>query len=206
MTSRHQLLWEPHPLCTGRRALLSTPRKTHMLMSHCKVTDNQKTLIDTLEKCNLRTTQQMRVLEVMVGGLGELGLIKTDVQDSGRDKKEEKKRSRWQLFYGHFNQMKEMNSDFTFTIENDSENQIKHVFWANHNFQQLYKEFGDVVTFDMTYKTNRYGLIFGAFIGTNHHHQSILFGCGLISNEKFDLFGFSINGSKQYLEGHQKPS
>ncbi|RYR12535.1 hypothetical protein Ahy_B04g070041 isoform D [Arachis hypogaea] len=47
-----------------------------------------------------------------------------------------------------------------------------------------YEYFGDVVSFDMTYNTNRYNLIFGSFVGVNHHDQSILLGCALMKNEK----------------------
>lgn len=36
-----------------------------------------------------------------------------------------------------------------------------------------YREFGDVVTFDTTYKKNRYDLIFGVFTGINHHGSMI---------------------------------
>ena len=48
--------------------------------------------------------------------------------------------------------------------------------------------FGDVITFDTTYLTNPYKMSFAPFVGVNHHGQSILLGCGLISNENVDIF------------------
>ncbi|XP_022852997.1 protein FAR1-RELATED SEQUENCE 5-like [Olea europaea var. sylvestris] len=53
---------------------------------------------------------------------------------------------------------------------------------------QAYKEFGDVVTFDTTYLTNKYDMPFTPFVGVNHHGQSTLLGCGLVSNEDTDTF------------------
>ncbi|XP_038717223.1 protein FAR1-RELATED SEQUENCE 5-like [Tripterygium wilfordii] len=50
------------------------------------------------------------------------------------------------------------------------------------------REFGDVITFDMTYLTNKYDMPFAPFVGVNHHGQSILLGYGLISNEDTDTF------------------
>ena len=44
------------------------------------------------------------------------------------------------------------------------------------------------MTFDTTYLTNRYDMPFAPFVGVNHHGQSILFGCGLISNEDTKTF------------------
>ena len=44
------------------------------------------------------------------------------------------------------------------------------------------------MTFDTTYLTNRYDMSFAPFVGVNHHGQSILLGCGLISNEDTQTF------------------
>ena len=38
--------------------------------------------------------------------------------------------------------------------------------------------------FDTTYNTNKYGMIFAHLIGVNHHCQTIVFGCALLSDEK----------------------
>ena len=39
------------------------------------------------------------------------------------------------------------------------------------------------MAFDTTYLTNKYDMPFAPFVGVNHHGQSILLGCGLVSNE-----------------------
>ncbi|XP_022845329.1 protein FAR1-RELATED SEQUENCE 5-like [Olea europaea var. sylvestris] len=54
--------------------------------------------------------------------------------------------------------------------------------------QLAYKEFGDVVTFDTTYLSNEYNMSFAPFVGVNHHGQSTLLGCRLLSNEDTDTF------------------
>jgi len=43
--------------------------------------------------------------------------------------------------------------------------------------------FGEVVTFDITYLTNKYDMPFDPFVGVNHHGQSVLLGCIVLSNE-----------------------
>ncbi|XP_022853627.1 protein FAR1-RELATED SEQUENCE 5-like [Olea europaea var. sylvestris] len=40
---------------------------------------------------------------------------------------------------------------------------------ADNRCRQAYKEFGDVVTFDTTYLTNKYDMPFAPFVGVNHH-------------------------------------
>ncbi|GJT88883.1 FAR1-related sequence 5-like protein [Tanacetum coccineum] len=54
--------------------------------------------------------------------------------------------------------------------------------------REAYEEFGDVVTFDTTYFTNKYEMPMAPFVGVNHHRQSILLGCGLILNEDTKTF------------------
>ncbi|KAH9770971.1 putative lysophospholipase BODYGUARD 4 [Citrus sinensis] len=71
--------------------------------------------------------------------------------------------------------------------END---RLKNVFWADRRSRAAYKYFGDVVTFDTTYLTNKYDMSFAPFVGVNHHGQSILLGCGLISHEDTETFAW----------------
>jgi hypothetical protein len=48
--------------------------------------------------------------------------------------------------------------------------------------------FGDVVTFDTTYRTNLYDMPFGLFVGVNNHFQSMIFGGVLLRDETVDTF------------------
>ncbi|XP_028120899.1 protein FAR-RED IMPAIRED RESPONSE 1-like [Camellia sinensis] len=59
---------------------------------------------------------------------------------------------------------------------------------ADAKSRVAYKAFGDVVSFDTTYLTNKYDMPFAPFVGVNHHGQSILFGCGLLCNENTETF------------------
>ncbi|KAL2487013.1 Protein FAR1-RELATED SEQUENCE 5 [Abeliophyllum distichum] len=51
-----------------------------------------------------------------------------------------------------------------------------------------YAYFGDVVVFDTTYNTNRYSMVFGPFVGVNHHGRTVIFGYGLLSDETTKSF------------------
>lgn len=51
-----------------------------------------------------------------------------------------------------------------------------------------YRFFGDVITFDTTYKTNLYDMPFGLFVGVNNHFQSIILAGVLMHNEQEESF------------------
>lgn len=65
---------------------------------------------------------------------------------------------------------------------------MKNIFWADQRTRAAYKDFGDVVTFDTTYLTNKYDMPLVFFLGVNYHGQSILLGCGLISYQDTETF------------------
>ncbi|XP_022855493.1 protein FAR1-RELATED SEQUENCE 5-like [Olea europaea var. sylvestris] len=88
----------------------------------------------------------------------------------------------------YFSEMQAECLGFYFSIDLDEDSRLRNVFWADNRCRQAYKEFGDVVTFDTTYLTNKYDMPFAPFVGVNHHGQSTLFGCGLLSNENTDTF------------------
>lgn len=58
-----------------------------------------------------------------------------------------------------------------------------------------------MVTFDMTYLTNKYDMTFTSFVGINYHRQSTLFGCGLVSNGDIDTFVWLFRTQLQCLYG-----
>ncbi|KAI8550566.1 hypothetical protein RHMOL_Rhmol06G0117100 [Rhododendron molle] len=51
-----------------------------------------------------------------------------------------------------------------------------------------YRYFEDVVTFDTTYRTNKYDMPFSPFTGVNHHMQSIQYACALLQDETETTF------------------
>ena len=49
-------------------------------------------------------------------------------------------------------------------------------------------DFGDVVTFDTTHKTNKNNMPLGLFVGSNHQLQNIVFGQALLQDETTESF------------------
>jgi hypothetical protein len=66
-----------------------------------------------------------------------------------------------------------------------------------------YAKFGDVVTFDTTYRTNLYSLPFGLFVGVNNHFQSIIFGGVLLTIEKTEDFEWAFSKFCEIMGGKE---
>ncbi|XP_047317122.1 protein FAR1-RELATED SEQUENCE 5-like [Impatiens glandulifera] len=88
----------------------------------------------------------------------------------------------------YFSQMQNICLNFHYTFDLDEDSHIRNVFWADARCRASYDYFSDVMTFDTTYLTNRYDMSFAPFVGVNHHGQSILLGCSLLSSEDVASF------------------
>jgi len=83
----------------------------------------------------------------------------------------------------------------------DEKGTVKSMLWCTGKNRMDYKNFGDVVTFDTTYRTNLYSLPFGIFIGGNCHFQSIIFGGVLLSTETAEDFQWTFQNFIEMMDG-----
>ena len=63
--------------------------------------------------------------------------------------------------------------------------------------QEEYVDFGDVMTFDITHKTNIYDKPLAIFVGANHHLQNTVFGCVLLGDETIPTFEWVFQAFKR---------
>ncbi|KAM3331442.1 hypothetical protein ACQJBY_027434 [Aegilops geniculata] len=80
------------------------------------------------------------------------------------------------------------NSGFYFDYVLDDKGRLIHVFWADATCRKNYALFGELVSFDSTYSTNQYNMIFTPFTGINHHKASVCFGAAMLHDEKADSY------------------
>ncbi|GJY61363.1 protein FAR1-related sequence 5 [Tanacetum coccineum] len=73
-------------------------------------------------------------------------------------------------------------SDFSFDylVENA---ELTAIFWADEVSKYNYREFGDVVSFDATFKTNKYKMVFVLFTAIDNHRKYVTVAAGLLKNE-----------------------
>ncbi|KAK0577765.1 hypothetical protein LWI29_038296 [Acer saccharum] len=87
-----------------------------------------------------------------------------------------------------FTSMQEVDPNFIYAMKLDEEHRLKNVFWVDSKGREDYKIFGDVVSFDTTYITNKYLMPFALFVGVNNHNQSAILGCALFTDETTSSF------------------
>jgi hypothetical protein len=107
------------------------------------------------------------------------------------------------VFFDNFKRKREANSSFYYAYEVDSEDCLKHVFWAYGICRKNYSLFGDVISFDTTYETNKYLRIFAPFTGLNHHRHCVTFGAAFFADETSDSFVWLFEKILEAMGGHK---
>ncbi|CAO2813499.1 unnamed protein product [Amaranthus hypochondriacus] len=93
-----------------------------------------------------------------------------------------------QIILNYFCQKQLTSPNFFYIMDLNDEGQLKNVFWIECRARAAYNYFGDVVAVDTTSLSNKYGIPLVAFIGINHHGQSILLGCAFIAEETVENY------------------
>jgi hypothetical protein len=73
-----------------------------------------------------------------------------------------------QLFVARMEMKKEANFAFFYDFIVDEHGKLAYVFWVDATSRKNYRHFGDLVSFDATYSTNQYNMIFATFTCVNH--------------------------------------
>lgn len=162
---------------------LVPPDQVHCLRSHRQISGPAKTLIDTLQAAGMGPRRIMSALIKEYGGISKVGFTEVDCRNYMRNNRQRSLEGDIQLLLDYLKQMHTESPNFFYAVQGDEDQSMGNVFWADPKARTNYTYFGDTVTFDTTYRSNRYRLPFAPFTGVNHHGQPVLFGCAFLINE-----------------------
>ena len=162
---------------------LVPPDKVHCLRSHRHVSGAAKSLIDTLQGAGIGPSGIMSALIKEYGGISNVGFTERDCRNYMRSSRQRTLGGDTQLLLDYLRNMQAENPAFVYAVQGDEDQCMNNIFWADPKARMNYTYFGDTITFDTTYRSNRYRLPFAPFTGVNHHGQPVLFGCALLINE-----------------------
>ncbi|RYR16127.1 hypothetical protein Ahy_B04g073070 isoform I [Arachis hypogaea] len=177
-----------HP-CSAKQAVHYTEYKELTMHAKCVIQNN--------DEAGIRPNKTYLALTNEVGGSSNLGYSEKDERnfitsnlrcaDENADVKE---------MISYFMRMKDINPNFFYAVDVDEVNQFKSALWVDTRCRASYEYYGDVVSFDTTYRRNKHGLPFASFVGVNHHGKSTLLRCTLMGNEEICCFEWVF---KQWL-------
>ncbi|XP_031090998.1 protein FAR1-RELATED SEQUENCE 5-like [Ipomoea triloba] len=190
----------------GRYSVFSFEiRHTHSLCSELakpfmrvnrKLSVGHQSFVANCARANIGPIKSFKLYKQMVGDFVNVGATGVDFQNFKRDLMVYISGGDAQLIVEKFLHKKELWSTFCFDYDVDEYDQLSRVFWADPAARRNFASFGDVVSFDATYKTNRYNLVFVPFTGMDNHKKSVTFASGLIAKEDVDSYVWLLGNFK----------
>ncbi|XP_074277638.1 protein FAR-RED IMPAIRED RESPONSE 1-like [Silene latifolia] len=160
------------------------------------ITDYHKMIIVSNSRLKIGATKTYRICKEQVNGFENIGASLNDFKNFHRDVKCFIHERDGQLFVDHFKEMIETRIGFYFDYDLDDDGSLRRAIWADGTARDNYKIFGDAVSFDPTYSTNKYSMVFTPFTGVDHHKRSMTFCGDLIAREDYESFNWVF--SRQY--------
>ncbi|GKE28711.1 FAR1-related sequence 5-like protein, partial [Tanacetum coccineum] len=105
-----------------------------------------------------------------------------DFKNHQRDVNQFIRESDAQMLINKMENRKKNVSNFTFQYKVEN-SELVAMFWADEVARCNYKEFGDIVSFDATFNSNKYNMKFVPFIGIDNHGKCVTLGLGMLLHE-----------------------
>jgi hypothetical protein len=174
---------------------------------------HKQTIIDHA-KLNIGATQSYRICKEYANGYENIGATLLDFKNFGRDVKCFIGLNDAQLFISNFKSLAETKKGFYFAYELDEGRNLSKIFWCDSQCRKSYSVFGDAMSYDPTYGTNKYFMVFTPFTGVDHHKRSVTFGAALLAHEDEISFKWAFekfldamgNKEPQYIITDQDPA
>ncbi|XP_016185420.1 protein FAR-RED IMPAIRED RESPONSE 1-like [Arachis ipaensis] len=169
-----------HP-CLAKKAVHYHEYRELAMHAKCVITDN--------DEASIKPNKTYLALANEVGGSSNLSFSEKNVRNYiTRKLRCADDNADFKGMMNYFVRMKEINPNFFYAIDVDDANKFRSALRVDVRCKASYEYYGDVVSFDTTYRRNRHGLPFAFFVGVNHHGKSTLLGCALLGREKIPSF------------------
>ncbi|XP_057746702.1 protein FAR1-RELATED SEQUENCE 5-like [Arachis stenosperma] len=169
----------------------------HLIAANRGLNEADKTQADSLRAFGVKTCHIIGYMVFQKGGDDKLSFTSKDLHNH-ISKTRRGKMKDGDAFVALAYLLSKADSDplflGKFTLK---EGRLDNLVWADGESVIDYECFGDVLVFDTTYKKNVYNKPLVIFSGTNHHGQTTIFGCALLSDESSESFKWAL---KEFLE------
>ncbi|CAK9185624.1 unnamed protein product [Ilex paraguariensis] len=163
------------------------PERAQNSKSHKKMDAGAKSKSGPTVDVEVQTIKLYRMPAVDAVGSGSSNETETS-NHIDQSKCFELKKGDAQVIYNYFCRVQLLNPNFFYVMDLNDEGYLRNVFWIDSRSRAAYVYFGDVVAVDRTCLSNKYEIPLLAFVGVNHHGQSVLLGCALLGDETMETY------------------
>ncbi|KAL9676694.1 hypothetical protein QQ045_004911 [Rhodiola kirilowii] len=170
------------------------------LTSHREMSLIDKQLVMECGKVRIGATKAHHIRKELCGGFMNIGATVTDYKNFKRDLKLYIGLNDAQMVVDNLSDKIKTCPGFSFEYFLDEEGILTRLFWADVISMRDNIIFGDVISFDATYRMNKYNLVFVPFTGVDNQLRSVTLAAGLISKEDVESYTWLLTCFKKLSE------
>ena len=190
----------------GHNHALTRPEWSYLHRVERTITAEKAETIELMERAGLRPTVACKYMAASAGGQENVGHIERDhINHVSRIRTKEMGGADAQNVLDILKKRQTQDPQFYYTAKLDEDGKLCSLYWRDSMMKDDYLLYGDVVVFDTTYRTNKYGLICAPFVGVNNHWNNVMFGCAFIANESTESFVWLLTEFVESMGG-KKPA
>lgn len=172
--------------------LSATNNQCRQWNSHNRIDQMTRDLVRHLRENNVQISRVCSIVGAVHGGNGHVAFRRQSIRSLCGRLAQESIEGDMEKTVKLFRDMRHRDPALVVKLDLDEDKRIRSLFWCHGGGRRDFSFFGDVVTFDTTYRTNLYNLPFGLFVGVNHHFQTIVFGAVLMTEESTESFEWAF--------------
>lgn len=177
--------------------------QVRLLPAYRKIQEADQERILLLSKAGFPVNRIVKLLEIEKGlQPGQLPFIEKDVRNFVRTCKKtvqendallnEKRESDAMELLEACKHMAEKDADFVYDYTTDENERVENMAWSYGHSARAFAAFGDVITFDTSYRSITYGLLLGIWFGMDNHGKAIFLGCVLLQEESANSYSWAL--------------
>ncbi|GJY05640.1 FAR1-related sequence 5-like protein [Tanacetum coccineum] len=172
----------------------------HLTKKQRKMPQAEKLFVVRASTMRLGATKAHNLYSKMKGGTQYVHGTSDDFKNHIRDVNAFIGESDAQMLINKMENRKKFVPNFTFhyLVENS---ELVAMFWADEVAKCNYKEFGDIISFDATFRTNKYDMVFVPFTGIDNHLKCVNFGSGMLLREDTEAYTWLLTS---FMTAHEK--
>ncbi|XP_073133747.1 protein FAR1-RELATED SEQUENCE 5-like [Henckelia pumila] len=197
--------WRVSRFFTEHNHEMFAPDQTYLLRSARNISYAKKSTLEAMVNAGISVSNAVSFMENEACGSENLGFIRKDAYDHMSRLKKHTKVENGDAtgLVQYFINKANKENYFYWNVQLDDDDRVMNFFFRDYRCAVDYEYFGDVLSIDTTYRTNKYNLICAPFVGLNHHMQNVLFVLAFMSDETESSFEWLFRTFLDSMNGKQ---
>ncbi|MFS7963976.1 putative MULE transposase domain, FHY3/FAR1 family [Helianthus anomalus] len=132
-------------------------------------------------------------MRTLYGGFDKVGATKNDFKNFKRDLNMYISEFDADMMIKRLMRKKEYMPNFSMEYITTEDGVLRVLFWADEDAKRNFSVFGDVVSFDATYRRNKYNMMFVPFTSIDNHNRNVTLGAAIIGHETAETYSWLLN-------------